>query len=131
MNFECALLFQPFLDEITMSSCQSQPDDPLKDPDFLDNTAEASSSTDSNAAKTVTVSTYLRGKLNFLAPELARSSSGSESEARKLTSFSRDLYELGLLSQPLIVTRNKLEYEIVRDGKDRVKGLSQVDMQGT
>ena len=117
-----------------MSSCQSTPDDPVKDPDFSVGESGCSATGDDQADKpgTLTLPDFLqlRGKLTHLAPELARSSSGSESEARKLTNFCRDLYELGKLQSPLIVTRNKLEYELMRDGKDRIEELSEVDMEG-
>ena len=112
-----------------MSSCHSTPDDLQKDPDYTESTDSDASSSADHPAK-VNVSTFLRGRLKFLAPELARSSAGSESEARKFTLYNRDLYELGLLPQPLVLTRNKVEYEIMRDGKERIEALSEVDMQG-
>lgn len=63
-------------------------------------------------------------------PVLAKLQSGSEDLARLLTAYNRDLFEAGLLQKPLVVTANKIESAIKKDGEQRVKALSKTVLKG-
>lgn len=63
-------------------------------------------------------------------PVLAKLQSGSEDLARLLTAYNRDLFESGLLQKPLVVTANKIESAIRRDGAKRIQELSETVLKG-
>ena len=66
-----------------------------------------------------------------LTPELSRADTGTETFARTLTAYNKDLYNCGLLAEPIVVTRAKLESQIKVHGKRRVDDLSKRRISGT
>ncbi|XP_063687725.1 uncharacterized protein LOC134820989 [Bolinopsis microptera] len=92
--------------------------------DEKDRDYQPASSSSSASTPRVTVSTYLNCNLDGMAAELERNSAGTESNARTLTLFCKELYKGGLLQQPYVVPRSKLESIRGRDGKKRLEALS-------
>ena len=111
-----------FLNEGTMSSCQSIPDDPQRDPDY---------SVDQKPKAKVTVSSYLKLPLEKMGAELARSAAGSEDNARVMTNVANLVYDALNADGPRpVITRSMIERAIRQDGIDRVLSLAKLNMRG-
>ena len=86
--------------------------------------------TETPAPAKITVTNYLKTHLKAAAPEIARSDVGTAAMARFATAICKDLYDAGKLSEPIVVTRSKLESQIKIDGKKRLNDLSKRTIRG-
>ena len=112
-------LLQLFLNEGTMSSCQSTADNTQLDPDYIADEPK------------VTVSSFLKLPLEKMGAELARSAAGSEDNARIITLAANITYDkVGATGPRPVVTRSMVEEAIRKDGDERVLSLANLNMRG-
>ena len=122
-NYYAFLSRQVFLNEGTMSSCQSVPDNPQLDPDYQ--------SSEEAVKPKVTVSSYLKLPLEKMGAELARSAAGSEDNARVMTHVANLVFDaVGAEGPRPVITRSMIESAIMKDGIERVLSLAKLNMRG-
>ena len=119
------------MNESTLSSCQSFPDDTIQDPSYEpENAAGAGEITVTSFLKKRKIETSSGVSLIDAGAVFAASNCGSESLAQAITSYNKVMYKAGVYPILDVVTRNKIEYAIMADGKKRVQSLSTVKLTG-
>ena len=106
-----------------MSSCHSIPDNIVADPDYSDKFAAI-------PGPRVTLATFLKVPLGDAGAAFASAPCGSEAIARILTAYNSILFKAGLLEQPFVITRSKVESAIKVDGLKRVAQLAWLILSG-